>query len=132
MTRSFILAIALAASAAMAQDVPKPDFEMDIKEGVVTSFVDLRNPQALAALKKSNPAHYEKIRLILDGLLEKPERAEGEWLQTEFDVHDVYLSRFVIKTSNPPKQELQFTLDQVRYTMHLVRRDMSPSFLRGH
>ena len=52
-------------------------------------------------------------------------------LQTEFAAHDVNLSRFLIRTSNPPKQQLQFTLDQVRYTMHLVRRDMTPSLLRG-
>jgi hypothetical protein len=91
---------------------------------VVTRFVDLRDPQALAQLQKTNPAHVEKIRKILDGLLEKPERAESDWLQTTFAARDVDLSRMLIKTSYPPKQLLQFTLDDVHYSMDVVRRDL--------
>jgi hypothetical protein len=97
-----------------------------LAQAVVTRFVDLRDAQALAQLQQSNPAHVEKIRKILEGLQEKPERAEGDWLQKTFAARDVDLSRFVIKTSYPPKQVLQFTLDDVHYTMHLVRRDMVP------
>lgn len=86
--------------------------------------VDLRTPQALATLKRDNPAHFEKIRQILAGLEENPERVEGDWLQTTFDAKDVDLMRMVVKTSYPPKQLLSFRLEQTRYTLYLVRRDM--------
>ena len=86
--------------------------------------VDLRTPQALENLKRDNPAHFEKIRQILAGLEEKPERVEGDWLQATFDAHEVDLSRMIVKTSYPPKQLLSFRLEQVRYTLYVVRRDM--------
>jgi hypothetical protein len=92
--------------------------------GPPSIFVDLRTPQALENLKRDNPAHFEKVRQILAGLEEKPERVEGDWLQATFDAQDVDLSRMIVKTSYPPKQLLSFQLEQVRYTMYVVRRDM--------
>jgi hypothetical protein len=82
----------------------------------------------LEALKRENPAHFEKLRQILIALEENPERAEGDWLQVNFDAHEVALGRALIRTSNPPKQLLSFRLETVRYTMHLVRRDMMAEF----
>ena len=93
-----------------------------------TTFVDLRSAQALENLKRDNPAHFEKVRQILAGLEEKPERAEGDWLQATFKAQDVDLSRMLIKTSYPPKQLLSFRLEQVRYTLYVVRRDMVGQF----
>lgn len=90
--------------------------------------VDLRAPHALENLKRDNPAHFEKIRQILAGLEEKPERIEGDWLQTTFDAQDVDLTRMIVKTSYPPKQLLSFRLEQVRYTLYVVRRDMVGQF----
>ena len=87
--------------------------------------VDLRAPHALERLQKENPAHFEKIEGLLAGLADEPKRAEGEWLQVTFGARDVDLSRRLIKTSNPPKQLLRFTLDDVRYTMYVVRSDLT-------
>ena len=89
-----------------------------------TLTVDLRDPAALGQLEQTRPDHYRKIHDILDGLREDPERAESGWLQTAFDAKDVELSRFVFKTSFPPKQTLRFRLDDVRYTMHVTRSDL--------
>jgi hypothetical protein len=88
------------------------------------SPVDLRVPHALERLQRENPAHFAKIQKMVDGLTEEPRRAEGDWLQVTFNARDVDLSRHLIRTSNPPKQLLQFTLDDVRYTMYVVRSDM--------
>jgi hypothetical protein len=87
--------------------------------------VDLRDARALEQLEKSNPVHFAKIREIVAGLFEQPVRVEKGWLQTNFDARDVELSRLLILTSHPPKQLLQFTLDDVRYTIHVTRSDMS-------
>jgi hypothetical protein len=91
--------------------------------------IDLEDAVALAQLKVANPAHYEKIRQILIGLQEEPKRAEGDWLQANFNASDVDLSRYLLKTSNPPKQRLQFTLDDVRYKMQLTRPDLTATFI---
>lgn len=92
--------------------------------------VDLRNPAALELLREANPAHYEKIQRVVAGLREAPELAEGDWLEVSFDARDVDLSRYLMKTSYPPKQLLSFTLDDVRYVMHVVRGDLAATVER--
>ena len=91
----------------------------------VQSTVDLREPGAIERLGKSNPEHFEKIRQALIRLQETPRLAEGDWLELNIDARDVEFSDLLFKTSNPPKQLLQFSLDDVRYTMHLVRSDLT-------
>lgn len=96
------------------------------------AVVDLRDGGALERLRVDNPAHYAAIRQILAGLAEQPERAEGDWLQATFDAREVELSRLLLKTSYPPRQRLSFTLDTTRYTLHVVRSDLTarPEALR--
>ena len=112
MLRLSVVALLLALSIPLLADEPGP------------RYIDLRTPNGLEDLRRDNPAHFEKIRQILMGLEEKPERVEGDWLQVNFAVSDVALDGAVIKTSNPPKQLLSFRLEETRYTMYLVRRDM--------
>ena len=94
--------------------------------------VDLRDAAALQQLRETKPAHFATIRQILDELAAHPDRAEGDWLQTSFDARDVELSRLLLKTSHPPRQLLRFTLDDTRYTLHVVRSDLvaEPAVLR--
>ena len=111
MTRLIIFALALTLTAIAAAELQRT--------------VDLREPGALRALETSNPAHFARIRRALVALEERPDRAEGDWLEVNIDASDVNLSKLLFKTSNPPKQLLQFTLDDTRYLMHLVRRDIN-------
>ena len=60
---------------------------------------------------------------IVAGLLD-PTRAESGWLETSFDARDVDLEKLRFLTSYPPKQLLAFTIDDTRYTLHLVRTDL--------
>jgi len=114
MLKLAVIAIALAVSVpALAGDT------------AATHAIDLRASHALKKLKQSNPAHFEKIQRMLDGLHEEPKRAEGDWLQVNFNARDVDLSRHIIRTSNPPKQLLRFTLDDVRYTLYVTRGDLT-------
>jgi hypothetical protein len=114
MVKLAVIAVALTASGtALAID------------GAAPRTVDLREPQALEQLQQANPAHFAKIQQVLAGLQEQPQRAEGDWLRVTFDARDVDLSRYVIWTSNPPKQLLRFTLDDVRYVMHVSRNDLT-------
>jgi|SRR6185437_1289529 len=86
--------------------------------------IDLRSPQALERLHKSDPAAFAQVKKIIAGLWEEPHRAEGNWLQVNFKASDVQLSRNVWLTSLPPKQELRFTIDSVRYTLDVIRTDV--------
>src|SRR5262245_27704267 len=100
--------------------------------GAVDRAVDLRSANALRQLEQTNPAHFERIRQILAGLSERPERVEEGWLQATFDARDVALSGLFIHTSVPPKQLLQFTLEDTRYTLYLRRPDMAGTFTPAH
>ena len=91
-------------------------------------YVDLRDEQALEALRRDNPKHYAQIQTILTALLEEPKRVETGWLQATFDARDVTLDSLAFRTSDPPKQSLQFTLDDTRYTMDLVRTDLGAAY----
>jgi hypothetical protein len=88
--------------------------------------IDLRSPQALEQLQRENPAHFAKIEQIVAGLRQEPQRAESDWLQVNFAASAVNLQRDLIKTSYPPKQILSFRLDEVRYTLYVTRRDLTP------
>lgn len=91
--------------------------------------VNLNKPGALEALQQSNPTHYEKVRKILDGILQQPAAAVPRWIQTNFDARNVsYMP--VLMTSDPPKRRLSFALDETRYetvvTLTNVRAEIVP------
>jgi len=76
--------------------------------------VDLNKPGALEGLQQSNPTHYDKVRKILEGVLQQPDAAVPRWIQTTFDGRDVSYAP-ILMTSDPPKRRLSFALDNTRY-----------------
>lgn len=91
--------------------------------------IDLNQAGALEALQLSNPAHYEKVRKILDGILHQPDAAVPRWIQTNFNARNVsYMP--VLMTSDPPKRRLSFALDEARYevvlTLTNIRAEIVP------
>jgi len=79
--------------------------------------------------QQSNPTHYEKVRKILEGILEQPDAAVPHWIQTNFDARNVgYVP--ILMTSLPPKRRLSFALDETRYeaviTLTNVRAEIVP------
>jgi hypothetical protein len=82
-------------------------------------LVDLSAPGALEALARSNPAHYEKIRQILDGILQQPDANVPRWIQANFDGRNVTYAPIVL-TSHPPKRRLSFALEATRYEAVIV------------
>ena len=98
-------------------------------QGGASRRVDLRDDKALAQLERTNPRHYAQIQEIIAGLLAEPQRAESGWLETSFHARDVDLQKLQFLTSYPSKQLLGFTLDDTRYTMHLVRTDLNAKLI---
>src|SRR5437773_11391061 len=71
--------------------------------------IDLNEPGAIEALQRSNPTHYEKVRQILEGVLQRPDTAMPSWIQTNFAAPDVsYVP--VGQTCHAPKRRLSSAL----------------------
>jgi hypothetical protein len=81
--------------------------------------VDLNAPGALEVLQRSDPAHYEKVRHILDGVLQQPDANVPRWIQASFHGRDVTYAPIVM-TSLPPKRRPSFALDATRYEAVIV------------
>jgi hypothetical protein len=81
--------------------------------------IDLDETGALEALARSNPAHYEKVRQILDGILQQRDANVPRWIRTNFAGRDVTYAPIVL-TSHPPKRRLSFALDATRYETIIV------------
>ena len=75
-------------------------------------YVDLNVPGAMEQIRAANPAHYEKIQGIVEGL--GPNGGAAQWIQTSFGARDVSYPGFLL-TSYPPKKDIAFTLDSTRY-----------------
>jgi hypothetical protein len=91
--------------------------------------INLNQPGALEALHHFNPAHYEKVRKILEGVLQQPDRDVPRWIQTSFEARNVSYAPILL-TSDPPKRRLSFALDDTRYeaivTLTNVRGEIVP------
>jgi hypothetical protein len=81
--------------------------------------IDLDKPGTLEALQRDNPAHYEKIHKIMDGLATKPHSKVPGWIQEHFNVRNVSYVNVgcapILLTTDPPKKRISFTLEGTRY-----------------
>ena len=77
--------------------------------------VHLDGVRSLEALRKSNPAHFARAERIIAAASEicRPGPLESDF--TRIEAKDISCSASMLKTSNPPKKALQFTLDHTRY-----------------
>lgn len=81
--------------------------------------VYLNGPSDLARLREANPAHYARAERILAGANHLCRPGSGE-LRKAAGARDLRCAGPLLKTSNPPKSQITFTLDDTRYVA-LVR-----------
>jgi len=84
--------------------------------------VDLDRLGALESLQQSHPAHYAKVKVILEGVSRQRDADVGRWMRVGFDAHDVRYAPIVL-TSHPAKRRLSFALDDARYVAVIVLTD---------
>ena len=106
-----VLLLALSAACVTQAQVRQPPVQRRV--------VDLNEAGALETLQRSNPVHYEKIRRILDGVLQQKDTQVPRWIQANFDGRDVAYGPIVL-TSHPPQRRLSFALDATRYEATIV------------
>jgi hypothetical protein len=92
-------------------------------------YVNLNKPGAMDRLKGENPTHYRAVSKILQAALRQAEpagdlvvqHALAEWFRilSTYKAEDVDYSPILL-ASDPPKRELSFRLDDVRYSKILT------------
>ncbi|MBV8806679.1 MAG: hypothetical protein JO042_16595 [Sinobacteraceae bacterium] len=88
--------------------------------------VYLDDPAALEQLRTSNPTHYARAEKILAAAnhLCRPKPGEVEYVKG--DAKDVSCSASLLRTSNPPKRQIRFRLDDTQYIALVVVTDDPP------
>ena len=77
--------------------------------------VYLDGPASLAQLRATNPIHYQRALKIIDAANELCRPKAGELEYAKFDAKNISCARALLKTSNPPKRQLSFRLDDTQY-----------------
>lgn len=90
--------------------------------------VYLEGPRDLAELRDTNPAHYARAQRVLAAAdhLCRPGIAQSEPVAGS---RDLRCESRLIFTSNPPKWQMTFTLDDTRYIALVVIHDDPPHLL---
>jgi len=82
-------------------------------------YVDLNVAGSMEALARDNPRHHAKVAQILAEVQRREPNTVARWMKAEFGANDVeYMP--LLKTSDPAKRYLAFTLESTRYEVLLV------------
>jgi len=85
------------------------------------------NTTALAMLEQTNPDHFRKVDEIIRIASEQGCATAVEALKAKFDVANAYCDPpEVLRTSNPPKRRLTFTLGGTAYVLFLTASPAIP------
>jgi hypothetical protein len=92
--------------------------------------VYLQGLQDMEKLKAANPDHYARAERIIAASDElcKPGPDQIEYVQ--FAAKDISCQGMLLRTSNPPKRQIGFTLDDVRYVALVTLNDAAAEFRR--
>jgi hypothetical protein len=101
----------LASFGALADETPTPAAKAVTPPPVVylRGFVDLEK------LRQANPNHYARAERIIAASEELCKPGPDQVYFASFDARNISCEGALLRTSNPPKREIGFTLDEVRY-----------------
>ena len=88
--------------------------------------VYLDGPTSLADLRAANPAHYARAQKILAAANQLCRPTVGEVEYAKFDAKNISCLRSLIRTSNPPKRQISFRLDDTQYVALVTLTDDPP------
>ena len=110
-----ILALAGGCAAVLADDLTTPSRQTVYLEG----------PSDLARLREVNPAHYASAERVLAAANRLCRPGPGQ-LREVVGAQDLKCADSLLRTSNPPKWEITFRLDDTRYVALVVITDDPP------
>jgi hypothetical protein len=85
------------------------------------------NNVVLEELKQSNPRHYAEAQKIMAAASELCRPGAPQVFRVE-KLPETRCSDAILKTSNPPKREISFRLDDTRYIALVTMKDAAPTF----
>ena len=77
-------------------------------------------------LRATNPGHYARAERIMAAANELCRPTPGDVTYARFEARDISCAEMLLKTSNPPKRQISFTLNDTRYVALVVLTDDSP------
>jgi len=86
--------------------------------------VHLNGPEDFAELRATNPRHYQQALKIIAAANQLCRPHAGEVQHT--DAKDVSCTQMLLRTSNPPKRDLSFRLDNTTYIALVTLTDDPP------
>ena len=92
--------------------------------------VHLSGASALAKLAKTNPDHAARAQRILAAATELCKPGPETVNYASFQADDIHCDGAILRTSNPAKREISFTLDDTRYLALVTVNDPAPRVLR--
>ena len=93
------------------------------------TVVYLDGPASLAQLRTANPLHYQRALKIIDAANELCRPQPGELEYAKFDAKNISCARMLLRTSNPPKRQLSFRLDDTQYIALVAVTDDPPKLV---
>jgi hypothetical protein len=97
-----------------------------IVQPVPRQHIYLWGPGDLGKLRSSNPSHYARAEKIFAAADRLCRPGAGHLQYAEADGKDVSCYGMLLRTSNPPKVEIDFTLDDTRYSALVTITDDPP------
>lgn len=87
--------------------------------------------RTLEQLRSSNPSHYARAQKILAAANHLCRPTAGEVDYAKLGAKDVSCLQYLVKTSNPPKREISFRLDDTQYVALVVLTDDPPRLVQA-
>lgn len=83
-------------------------------------YVYLYGQSDLDRLRATHPGHYARAERIMAAANELCRPKPGDISYAKFDARDISCAEMLVKTSNPPKRQISFTLDDTHYMALVV------------
>ena len=83
-------------------------------------YVYLYGQSDLDRLRATHPGHYARAERIMAAANELCRPKPGDISYAKFDARDISCAEMLVKTSNPPKRQISFTLDDTHYIALVV------------
>jgi hypothetical protein len=115
------VSVALAASAVASADQGAPS-----RKPEPDKVVYLGGEASLEKLRTSNPNHYARAERIIAAANELCRPGPMDRYFARFEAKSIACDGMIFKTSNPPKREIRFQLDDTRYIALVTVTDVQP------
>ena len=93
-------------------------------------MVHLDGAASLAQLARANPNHAARAERIIAAAAELCKPGPETVNFASFQADDIACNGAILRTSNPPKREISFRLDDTRYLALVTVTDLEPRAVR--